>query len=667
MTNIDNLCANSIRILSMDMINKAKSGHPGAPLGLAPAAHVLWSKFYEFVPNWINRDRFVLSCGHASALYYSLLHIYANILTMDDLKQFRQYQSKTPGHPEHHTVPEIEVTTGPLGQGITNAVGLSVAQHYLAAKFNKPDIELFTHKVWCIASDGDMMEGISSEAASFAGCQKLDNLIVFYDSNHITIDGNTDITFTEDVSKRFQSFGWYTMTVNNANEDLKEIEEAINEALKIKNQPVLIKLNTTIGYGSVMADTPKVHGSPLNDEQLIAIKKNFGFNPNESFKVPQEVYDYYAKIYQNNLKKQEEWNNKYAEYQKKYSEDFKLLQKIIDGDFHYDDFSSFMPKVDELGAATRVSSGVALNIVAKHVPGLIGGSADLSSSNGVTLKGERIFQPDYRAGRFIEFGIREHSMQSISNGIAYYGFKGLVPFTATFLVFYQYLLPAIRVAALEKLRVLMVLTHDSIGVGEDGPTHQPVECIVQLRAQLGVNVFRPACQVEVNACYTEALCGPSRPSAFILSRQSAPPVPGASYEGALRGAYPVKKVDDPKLILVGTGTELMLAVKASELLKYPVTVVSMPCMTLFDSQPLEYKRSVFPAGVPVVSVEAGIAFSWEGHSHLHIGVDSYGLSAPAAKIYEHFGLVPDKIAEKANRVVEYYKCHPVPDLVEKPF
>lgn len=666
MTDIDTLCTNSIRLLSMDMINKAKSGHPGAPLGLAPAAHILWSKFLHFEPNWINRDRFVLSCGHASALYYSLLHIYSKILTIEDLKQFRQYKSKTPGHPEHHVDPEIEVTTGPLGQGITNAVGLAVASQFIAAKFNKPDLKLFDNNVYCIASDGDMMEGISSEAASFAGHQKLNNLVVLYDCNHITIDGKTDITFTEDVAARFRSFGWHTIHVKNANEDFKSIEKAINEANKNKKQPVLIVLNTTIGYGSDMADTSKVHGSPLNDEQLVAIKKKFGFNPNEKFKVPEDVYNYYSTVHQKNVDRVTEWNKKYTEYQTKYSEDFKILKSMIDGDFKYDDFGSFMPKVDQSNAATRVTSGIALNIVAEHVPGLIGGSADLSSSNGTALKGARIFEPEQREGRFIEFGIREHSMQAIANGISYFGFKGLVPFTSTFLVFYQYLLPAIRVAALERLRVLMIFSHDSIGVGEDGPTHQPVECLTQLRSQIGINVFRPACQVEVNASYTEALCGKSKPSAIIVSRQNAPYFTGSSYEGTLKGAYIVKKSDNPKLVIVATGTEVLLSLKASELLKYPVNVVSMPCMNLYEDQPFDYKRELFPQGVPVISVEAGIGFAWSRYSHLHIGVESYGLSAPAAKIYEHFGLVPDKIAEKANNVVEFYKNHPVPDLVERP-
>ena len=666
MTDIDTLCTNSIRLLSLDMVSKAKSGHPGAPLGLAPATHVLWSKFLQFEPNWINRDRFVLSCGHASALYYSLLHVYSNILSLEDLKHFRQYDSKTPGHPEHSVIPEIEVTTGPLGQGITNAVGLALTEQFLAAKFNKPDIKLFTHRVWCIASDGDMMEGISSEAASFAGHQQLNNLVVFYDSNHITIDGKTDITFTDDVAQRFKSYGWATIDVKNADENFKEISNAIRSSIKDQIQPVLIILHTTIGYGSVLANTSKAHGSPFNDDQLIAIKKKFGFNPEDHFKVPQEVYNYYRQVHEKNVNIVQEWNKQYEEYQRKYESDYKVLKSLIEVNFTYENFDTFIPKVDKSSTATRMTSNATLNIVAQHVPGLIGGSADLSSSNGTVLRGEKVFQPDQRDGRYIEFGIREHGMQAIANGIAYYGFKGLVPFTATFLVFYQYFLPAIRVAALEKLRVLMILSHDSIGVGEDGPTHQPVECLSQLRAQIGINVFRPACEMEMNACYTEVFCGPSKPSAIIVSRQNTPPIPGSSFEGTLKGAYIVKKADNPKLIMVATGTEVNLALKTAETLKYPVTVISMPCMNLYDQQPIEYKRSLFPLGVPVISVEAASSFSWPKYSHLHIGVETFGISAPAAKVYEHFGLIPSKIAEKANHVVEYYTTHQVPDLVERP-
>ncbi|OHT05615.1 transketolase family protein [Tritrichomonas foetus] len=594
-----------------------------------------------------------------------MLHIHTNVLSIDDLKQFRQYGSKTAGHPEHHLVPAIDVTTGPLGQGISNAVGLSVASHYLAARFNKPDIQIFTNKVWCIASDGDMMEGVQAEAASFAGHQKLDNLIVFWDNNKVTIDGHTDIAFTENVPMRYRAYGWHTISVKNADTDFKGIESAIIEALQVKDKPVLIELNTTIGFGSDVADTPKVHGTPLNKEQLANIKKKFGFNPDEFFTVPQAVYDHYAKVRARTHKKVEEWNTKYAQYASKYPEDYKVLQSIINGNFTLEEFQKFMPKVNEKNVGTRVTSGLVLNVLAKNLPGLIGGSADLTPSNNTALDGEKTFKPGVRDGRYIEFGIREHGMQAIANGIQYYGFKGLVPFTATFFVFFQYLLPSIRVAALESLREIIILTHDSIGVGEDGPTHQPVESLAMLRALPNINVFRPADQLEVSACYTAGLTGPSRPSIFVLSRQNAPPLEGSSFEGALKGGYVVKKVENPKLVIVGTGTEVNLALKTAELLPFPVQVVSLPCMEIYNTQSKEYKRSVFPKDVPVLSVEAACSFGWERYSHKHVGVDTFGLSAPANKVYEHFGLVPEKVAEKAKQLVDFYSKYPVPELVER--
>ena len=665
MSDIDTLSINTIRLLAMDMIHKANSGHPGAPLGLAPTAHILWSKYLDFDPNWINHDRFVLSCGHASSLLYALLHIHTNVLTIDDLKQFRQFGSKTAGHPEHHLLPAIDVTTGPLGQGISNAVGLSVASHFLAARFNKKDCKLFTNKVWCFASDGDMMEGVQAEAASFAGHQKLNNLICFWDNNKVTIDGHTDIAFTEDVLMRYRSYGWHTISVKNANEDLKGIESAILQAMSVKDRPVLIELNTIIGYGSDIANSPKVHGTPLNKDQLANIKKRFGFDPEDSFYVPKEVHDHYAKVRARTQKKVDEWNKMLLYYSQQYPDDYKILQEIINGDFKYEDFDKFMPKVDEKNAGTRVTSGIVLNVLAKHIPGLIGGSADLTPSNNTALEGEKTFNPTCRDGRYIEFGIREHGMQAIANGIQYYGLKGLVPFTATFLVFFQYLLPSIRVACLEKLREIIILTHDSIGVGEDGPTHQPVECIAMLRTLPNINVFRPADQLEVSACYAAAFCGPSRPSIFALSRQNAPPLKGSSYEGALRGGYTIKKEENPRLIIVATGTEVDLAFKTAEKLDFPVSIVSMPCMEIFNEQPIEYKREVFPKDVPVLSIEAGVSFGWERYSHKHCGVEAFGMSAPAGKIYEYFGLVPDKVAEKAKALVEFYSTNPIPELVER--
>ena len=666
MSDIDTLSINAIRVLAMDTVHKANSGHPGAPLGLAAASHVLWSKFMDFSPDWINHDRFVLSCGHASSLLYTMFHIHTNLLSIDDLKQFRQYGSKTAGHPERHLIPAIDATTGPLGQGISNAVGLSVASHYLAARFNKPDIKLFTNKVFVFASDGDMMEGVQAEAASFAGHQKLNNLIVFYDNNKITIDGHTDISFSEDVPMRYRAYGWHTINVANAHEDVKAIESAILQALQVKDRPVLIVLNTIIGFGSDIQDTPKVHGTPLNKEQLANFKTKFGFNPEEFFKVPQAVYDHYAKVRSRTQQKVDQWKESLKDYEQKYPEDYKVLQSLINGDFKYEDFDKFMPKVNEKNVGTRVTSGLTLNVVAKNIPGLIGGSADLTPSNNTALDGEKTFKPGTRDGKYIEFGIREHGMQAISNGIQYFGLKGLVPFTATFFVFFQYMLPSIRVAAIEHLRQIIILTHDSIGVGEDGATHQPVESLAMVRALPNINVFRPADQLEVSACYTAAFCGPSRPSIFALSRQNAPPLEGSSFEGALKGAYVIKKAENPKLIIIGTGTEVSLALKAAEQLPFEVSVVSMPSMELFREQSMEYKRSVFPGGVPVLSVEAAVSFGWERYSHKHIGVETFGVSAPADKVYQHFGLVPEKVAEQAQEVVKFYENNPVPELINRP-
>ncbi|KAH0793474.1 transketolase [Histomonas meleagridis] len=663
---IENRCVNALRVLAMDTVHKANSGHSGAPLGLAPVAHTIWSKYLKFEPNWINRDRFVLSPGHASSLIYSLLHIHSRILSIDDLKQFRQYQSKTAGHPEHHLVPEIEVTTGPLGQGISNAVGLAVASLHVANRYNKPDCTIFDNRVFCIASDGDLMEGVQYEAVSYAGHNHLNNLIVFWDDNKITISGSTDIAFKEDVQMRFRACGWHTITVEDANTDLKAIEAAIDEALKVTDKPVLIDLHTTIGYGSELANSPKVHGTPLNKDQLAHLKEHFGFKPDEFFVVPQEVYEYYDKVRENTHSLVEKWNATYAEYAKKYPAEYAELQQLINGDFKLEDFKKFMPMNDDKNIATRVSSGQVLNVLAQNVPGLVGGSADLTPSNNTALNGQTTFKPGNYQGRYLEFGIREHAMQAIANGIAYYGFKGLVPFTATFFVFVQYLLPSLRVASLDHLRELLVLTHDSIGVGEDGATHQNVESFAAVRALPGALLMRPADMLEVSACYTAAMTGPSRPAVMALSRQNAPPIEGASFDGALRGGYVCKKVDSPKLVMVATGTEVDLALKAAKLLDFPVQVVSMPCMDIFNEQPLDYIRECFPKDVPVVSVEAGVSFGWSKYSHKHLGVETFGLSAPAAHVYKHFGLVPEVVAEKAKEVVEFYKTHPVPELIERP-
>ncbi|EAY07563.1 transketolase family protein [Trichomonas vaginalis G3] len=662
----DNLAVNTIRCLAADIVSKANSGHPGAPLGLAPAAHVLWSKFYSYEKDWINRDRFVLGPGHASALMYSLLHLYQRELTIDDLKQFRQLHAKCAGHPEHYLIHDVEATTGPLGQGIGYAIGMAALELNLAARFNKPDFPVFNHKVFAFVSDGEMMEGVQAETASWAGHQKLDNLIVLYDDNHITIDGNTNLAFTEDVLARYRAYGWHTLVVENADKDLEAIEKAINQALELKGAPVLIDLKTTIGFGSEVANTPKVHGTPLNKDQLAALKKFFGFNPEESFVVPEQVYKLYDGVREKAHQKAEAWRAMFADYAKKYPEEYAQLDQILHPNFTVEEFKKFMPLTDEKNVATRVASGVMLNAILPHLPGLIGGSADLTPSNNTALTGQKSFQPDCREGRYLEFGIREHGMIGIANGMQFYGLPGLVPFVATFFTFIQYGLGALRVAALDKLRMLLIMTHDSIGLGEDGPTHQNVENFAMIRALPNTLLLRPADILETSACYTAALTGPARPAVFALSRQNAPPVPGVNFDGALKGGYIVKDVQDPKLIFVATGTELKLAYDAAEKLGLPVRVVSMPCTEIFEEQSEEYKKSVLPGNVPTISIEAGIHQGWEKYSHVHFGVETFGLSAPAGKVYDFFGLTPEKVAERAQKVLDYYSKTPVPDLSARP-
>jgi transketolase len=668
----DQLAINTIRILSVDAINKARSGHSGAPLGLAPAGHILWSRFLDFEPNWLNRDRFILSCGHASALYYSLLHIFSHgkLLTMDEIKNFRQLGSRTAGHPEHNLIPEVEATTGCLGQGLANAVGLAAATVHLAAIFNKPDFPIFTNKTYCICSDGDIMEGLSYEVCSWAGTQKLSNLIVLWDNNHITIAGETELTFNEDVPARFRSQGWNVIVVDNADTDIPAIVAAIEAAQKETEKPTFISLRTTIGFGSPIPNSPKVHGTFLTDEQLYQTKINLGFNPEQFFYVPESVYALYDEVVARIHTKVVAWEKLYKEYAVKYPEDYAKLQQVINGDFKYEDFKQFLPVTGDKGQATRVHSGVALNLIAQRAPGLIGGSADLTPSNNVYIKGDPMFCPEHREGRLIEFGIREHAMQGIANGFQFYGMKGLIPYTATFFVFVQYLIPSLRIAAIEHLKELLILTHDSIGLGEDGATHQNVENFSLVRAMPNVQLMRPADLVEVSACYAAFFCGPSFPTILALSRQGTPPVPGTSYDGTLKGGYILKEADSkPDLVMIGTGTELILTLKAAEILEKEgkkVQVVSMPCLEIFDTQDFEYRRKILPANIPILSVEAQIQYGWEKYSHMHCGVNEYGKSAPSQKVYEYFGLVPEKIADKARTLLDFYKSRPIPELLERP-
>lgn len=662
----DELCVNTIRCLAMDTVHKANSGHSGAPLGLAPAAHVLWSRFLEFQPGWLNRDRFVLSGGHGSALLYSMFHIHTRNLTLDDLKAFRQLDSKCAGHPERELIDGIEVTTGPLGQGVANAVGLALTEKYCAARYNRPEYELFNHKVYAFCGDGDLMEGIAYEAVALAGCQELDNLVLCWDDNRITICGSTDLAWKENVPDRFKACGWEVITVADANKNYEEIATAIDKARQVKGKPTLVVLKTTIGYGSDLAGSAKCHGTPLNGEQLANLKKAFGFDPEKSFYVPPEVYAFYDKVRERTQQKVDAWNKLYEGYKTAFPKEYAEIESLKKGEFKVEDFKKFMPMSNDKPLATRQTSGVCLNAINKNIPGLIGGSADLTPSTNTALAGEEVMSPQHRGGKYLEYGIREHAMMAIANAIQCYGLPGLVPFVSTFFVFVQYFLPSLRLAALEKLRVICVMTHDGIGVGEDGPTHQNVENFAVCRALPHCLLLRPADMIETSACYTAAFTGPSRPAVLCLSRQTTPPIQGANFDGALKGGYIVKAVENPKLVVVGTGTELAIAMDAAAKLSFPVQIVSMPCMDIFDEQPLEYKKSVFPKGVPVVSVEAGVKQGWEKYSHKHLGMTDFGMSAPAPKIYERVGLTAPAIAAECEKVVKFFEGRQVPDLLDMP-
>lgn len=679
--NIDELCVNSIRVLSVDMITNAHSGHPGSVIDLAPAAHVLYSNYFNFEPEWPNRDRFILSSGHTVPILYTMHHLLGGredpIVSIEDLKNYRKKGSKTSGSTEHHTFPEIvECSTGPLGQGFGNAIGFSVISLHLQKRFNKPDIELFNNKIWCFCGDGDMMEGIQAEAASFAGHQKLNNIVVFYDNNKITLSGRTDMAFTEDVLMRYRSYGWHTIVVENADTDYTAIKEAIREAIEdVKDKPVLIDLHTTIGYGSENENTCKMHGTPLNNQQLSNFKKHFGMDPNQSFCIPDEVYEFYKEKVRKSriLPKVEEWNKKLNLYKQKYPEDYKILLELMNGgNYNFEYFKKiFLNQISSSEAtnflSTRVFSGEILNIVSSNLPGLIGGSPDLTPTNNTSLNDQIEFNFDHREGRYIQFGIREHAMQSISNGISCYGFKGIIPFTGTFLAFYNYLLPSIRIAAIDKLRTLIIASHDSIGVGEDGSTSQPVECLAQLRSMPNVAVYRPCDRTETCAGYAAAFSMEARPYILVFSRQPTEvPVFGSSFDGAIRGGYVLKNFDNKlndknKVVLIATGTEVILSLKAAEILSKSlnVKVVSMPCCLIFEEQDEDYKKSVLCQMQEIlrVSVEAGVNFGWCKYSHKHIGVENYGFSASCEDLYKEFGLYPESIAQKVQQFAgDFYDC-----------
>jgi transketolase len=658
---LDQLCVNTIRMLAADAVQAANSGHPGLPMGAAPMAYVLWTRIMKHNPSnptWPDRDRFVLSAGHGSMLLYSLLHLTGYDLSLDELKRFRQWGSRTPGHPEYGHPVGVETTTGPLGQGFANGVGMAMAERYLASRFNRPEHEIVDHCTYAIVSDGDLMEGVSHEAGSIAGHLGLGKLIYLYDDNRISIEGSTDIAFTEDRLARFAAYGWHVAEVSDGN-DLDAIEEAVREAKAALDRPSLIAVRTHIGYGSPnKQDTAGAHGEPLGTEEVLAAKRNLGWPPEPAFHIPAEVPAHFRAAVDRGKAAEPAWRDRLAAYEKAYPEQAASYRRCVGGMLPpgWDaDIPSFAP--DAKGMATRVASGKVLNAVAKRVPGLIGGSADLAPSNKTLIAGETDFQRDAYHGRNLRFGVREHAMGSIMNGMALHG--GLLPYGGTFLVFSDYMRPAIRLAALMGLQVIYVFTHDSIGLGEDGPTHQPVEHLAALRSIPNLTVIRPCDANETAVAWRVAVSDVHGPVALALSRQDMPTLDRTVLgpaEGLSRGAYILKEAEggNPQVILMGTGSEVRIAMDAARDLEKQgirVRVVSMPSWELFDNQAEDYRQGVMPRGVSArVAVEAGVSQGWEkytGEKGAVVALEHFGASAPYKVLYEKFGITPERVVQKA--------------------
>ena len=660
--NIEEMSVNAIRVLSADAIQKANSGHPGLPLGTAPIAYELFSKHMNYNPQnpeWINRDRFVLSGGHGSMLLYSLFHLFGiGNLSLDEVKNFRQFGSLTPGHPEYgHTV-GVEATTGPLGQGMAMAVGMAMAEAHLASVFNKDGYPVVDHYTYVLGGDGCMMEGISSECFSLAGTLGLSKLIVFYDSNNISIEGSTDIAFTEDVVTRFKAFGFQTIEVEDGN-DLCAIGKAIEEAKADKTRPSLIKVNTLIGYGCpAKQGKASAHGEPLGVDNVAALKENIGWPCKGDFEVPQEVYDHYKELSANMAKAEDKWNELFASYVEKYPEMKELWDNYFDGYDMSDLFNSdeYWAKGDK-AEATRNTSGAILNMIKKAMPNLIGGSADLAPSNKTNMKDAGDFSKDNYAGSNLHFGVREQAMAAIGNGLMLHG--GLKAFVATFFVFSDYVKPMARLTALMQLPLTYVFTHDSIGVGEDGPTHEPIEQLAAFRSLPGFTVFRPCDRTETAAAWMYAVENECGPTGLVLTRQNLPQMEGSSKD-ALKGGYVIadSQKEVPDAIIIASGSEVSLAVNAKEELKkdgIDVRVVSMPSMELFDKQSAEYKESVLPNAVRKrVAVEALSDFGWYKYVGLDgrvIAMEGFGASGPAATLFEHFGFTVDNVVKTVKEVI----------------
>ncbi len=668
---LEELCINSIRFLAIDAVEKAKSGHPGLPMGAAPMSFVLWDRFMRFNPKnpaWLNRDRFLLSAGHGSMLQYALLYLTGyEDLTLDDIKQFRQWESKTPGHPENFMNPGVEITTGPLGQGIANGVGIAMAEAHLAATFNKPDFPIIDHYTYVIMGDGCNMEGVASEACSLAGHLGLGKLIALYDDNHISIEGSTDLAFTEDVGKRYEAYGWHVLVVEDGNTNIDAIHKAIEAAKAVTDKPTMIKVRTTIGYGSPnKADSYEAHGAALGAAEVQATRESLGWNY-EPFEIPDDAMKHWRKAIERGAKYEEDWNQLYARYKEQYPQEAATLDRMHEAELP-EGWESVLPKYtpEDKGEATRVQSGRTLNALSAVLPELIGGSADLASSNNTLIKGAGDYQKGQYQNRNLRFGVREHGMGAICNGLALDG-SGLIPYCATFLVFTDYMRAAIRLSALSESGVIYVMTHDSIQLGEDGPTHQPIEHVNSLRMIPDLLVMRPADGNETSGAYKVAIKAArgkkfgnkTRPTVIALSRLAQPNLPNTSIEGVEKGAYILSDSDGtPDVILMGTGSETQLCVKAAEQLRgegKKVRVVSMVCWEVFQDQDEAYRESVLPKAVKKrISVEAGVTFGWcryVGDEGIAIGIDTFGASAPGPVCMEKFGFTVENVVAKAKSLL----------------
>ena len=665
MDSIEQAAINTVRVLSADAVQKANSGHPGTPMALAPTGHVLWAKIMHYNPQnpeWANRDRFILSCGHACMLQYSFLHLTGYNLTLDDIKNFRQLHSKTAGHPEYGLCPGIEVTTGPLGQGFANGAGMAIAQQSLAARYNKPGFNLFDYHIYAICSDGDIMEGVASEAASLAGYLQLGQLIYLYDNNHITIEGETSLAFNEDVAERFKSYGWHVQAVADGN-DIEAITTAIENAKKEKQRPSLISVRTHIGFGSPnTVNTAAAHGAPLGKEELRLVKENFGFDPDKSFIVADDVLRFYREKGKAGIQKEKDWYALYREYKQNYPAEAAEYELLSSGKLPKE-WNNNLPvfKPGEKGMATRKASGKMLNAIADKLPLLIGGSADLAPSTDTNLSAPPAFSSENHSGRNFHFGIREHAMGAILNGMALT--KGIIPYGATFLIFYDYMRPPVRLAAIMKIRPIFIYTHDSIGLGEDGTTHQPVEQLIGLRSVPNMMVIRPADANETVQAWRVALEHTDGPVAIILTRQDVLILDQEKYTKATaleKGAYILSDCEgEPQLILMGTGSEVQLLLEAQQKLlqeSIRVRVVSFPCWELFDKQSADYKEKVLPGHIRKrLAVEAGSPIGWSKYVTDDgdvIGVTQFGESAPGDELMNVYGFSTKNITAKAKTLLQ---------------